>query len=483
MEFPDFDLSSCETKINENFDNLFPICRSITGNGVRKTLKILQEMCDFQIKEIASGTKCYDWTVPKEWNIVDAFVEDSTGKKVIDFKKNNLHIVNYSIPIDTTLTFQDLEKHLFTLPDLPNAIPYRTTYYKEDWGFCLTHEELQNLNKNETYHIKIDSTLEPGNLTYGEYVVKGTSDKEFLISTYCCHPSLANDNLSGPILWTYLLKELKSKKLNHSYRFIIVPETIGAIAYLSKNEEDMKKICGGFILTCVAGPGKSYDYKKTFLGEHLIDQTVYKIFKKNNSDFILHDFDINGSDETHYSAPYFRIPMGTICKKKYYEYDYYHTSLDNLDFINSKNLVETLKLHLEVIGEIDKISSNELEKNFEPKIKQNNNDENCYLSLNPYCEPMLSKRGLYPTIGGSIKQKAHDFEKEHLDRNYVIDHEASHSGSEIDAIGWLMFYGDGHTDLATISNKSGLSKALLEKTAKKLLNYKLLQIKNSGNNQ
>lgn len=462
-------------EVKDLFERLFPICRSITGNGVRQTLSILKKITDFKIEEIPSGTECYDWTVPKEWNIIDAYVEDSTGKKVIDFKKNNLHLVNYSIPIDEILSFQDLEKHLFTLPDLPDAIPYRTTYYKEDWGFCLTYEQFKYLNKNEKYHVKIDSSLKPGNLTYGEYVINGNSGKEFLISTYCCHPSLANDNLSGPILWTYLLKELKSKKLHHSYRFIIVPETIGAIAYLSKNEKEMQKITGGFILTCTAGPGKVYDYKQTFLGDHLVDQTVAKIFKNNETSFTLYPFDINGSDETHYSAPYFRIPMGTICRKKYYEYDYYHTSLDNLDFINPKNLIETLNLHLQIIDELENYLPNDINKNSKSIAKQNNED--CYLSLNPYCEPMLSKRGLYPTLGGSIKQKAYDFEKEHLDRNYVLNSEISHSGSEIDAIGWLMFYGDGNTSLDTISVKSGLSKSLLEKTSQKLLNYKLLQIK------
>jgi aminopeptidase-like protein len=472
-----------ENEIKELFETLFPICRSITGNGVRKTLSILKEITDFKIQEIPSGTECYDWIVPKEWNIVDAYIEDSTGKKIIDFQKNNLHVVNYSIPVDETISFEKLDKHLFSLPDLPNAIPYRTTYYKEDWGFCLTHEQLKNLNKNETYHVKIESTLKPGNLTYGEYIINGDSGKEFLISTYCCHPSLANDNLSGPILWTYLLKALKSKKLKHSYRFVIVPETIGAITYLSKNEKEMKKITGGFIITCTAGPGKFYDYKQTFHGNHLIDKVVTKMFEKKDIDFNLHPFDINGSDETQYSAPYFRIPMGTICRKKYYEYDYYHTSLDNLDFIDSKNLIETLNLHLDVIEEIENYSSEKIEffSNTHKQISNKNNE--FYISLNPYCEPMLSKRGLYPTIGGSIKQKAYDFEKEHLDRNYEIDPKANHSGSEIDAICWLMFYGDGNTDLDTISDKSGLSKSLLEKTAQKLLNYKLLQAKKGDGNQ
>ena len=208
---------------------LFPISRSITGNGVRKSLDILKQIVEFDVGEIPSGTKCYDWTVPDEWNIKDAFVEDESRNRIIDFQKNNLHVVNYSIPIDKWVSYEELESHLHTLPNMPDAIPYRTSYYKRDWGFCLTHNDFCKLKKDKKFHVAIDSSLESGSLTYGEYNLKGKSEKEFIFSSYCCHPSLANDNLSGMILWILLLKILKTSNLNHSYRFVLVPETIGAL--------------------------------------------------------------------------------------------------------------------------------------------------------------------------------------------------------------------------------------------------------------
>lgn len=455
---------------------LFPICRSITGDGVRQTLSILKGIADFDIKEIPSGTKCYDWTIPNEWNITDAYVEDSSGTKIIDFKKNNLHVVSYSIPIDETISYQELISHLHTLPDLPKAIPYRTSYYNENWGFCISYEDFQKLDKIEQYHVKIDSVLKPGNLTYGEFFIKGNSDKEFLFSTYCCHPSLGNDNLSGPILWALLLRSLQKRKTNYSYRFIIVPETIGAIGYLFQNETQMKQVTAGFILTCVAGPS-NFSYKSSYLGNHLIDKVVDTAFNKNGLDYTKYPFDVNGSDETHFSAPYFRIPVGTVCRDKYYEFDYYHTSLDNLDFISAKNLVESLKMYFSIINHLEDISINEIDnhntltESNRPKI-----DDVFYKSLNPYCEPMLSKRGLRPTIGGKLKQKAFNFKIKHEQRNYNISDELNdHPGNQIDAIAWLMFCGDGITSLKEISKKSKLELNLLENTAKKLVKNQLLE--------
>lgn len=432
---------------------LFPICRSITGNGVRQTLALLQEIADFKILEIPSGTTCYDWTVPDEWNISDAYIEDSRGRKIIDFKENNLHVVNYSVPIDKQMSFQELDKFLHTLPNLPEAIPYRTTYYNRTWGFCLSYKRWEQMDRNERYHVRIDATLSPGNLTLGEALIKGDSDQEFLISAYCCHPSLANDNLSGVVLWIFLLRALQRCHPRHSYRFIIVPETIGAIAYLSKNQEQMKKITGGLIPTTVAGPGK-FGYKHTFLGNHLIDRVVQKTFKELGEEYIAYPFHVNGSDESHYSAPYFRIPVGTICKDKYYEYDYYHTSFDDLNFISAENLVETLKIYL--------LTIEKLEMNL------------TYRSLNPYCEAMLSKRGLYPKIGGAIQQKAVSFNESHQDRKYKILEEGTIPGDDLDAIGWVMFYSDGNTSLLDISEKTEFPLKQLHRIAEILVKHKLL---------
>ncbi|MBI2857543.1 MAG: DUF4910 domain-containing protein [Chloroflexi bacterium] len=434
---------------------LFPICRSLTGDGVRETLARLRRVSEFEIKEIPSGTVCYDWVVPDEWNIREAYVEDSAGNRIIDFKNNNLHVLNYSIPVNRTMSFQELESHLYTLPQLPSAIPYRISYYSRNWGICLSHDQLGRMEKNGRYHVVIDSVLKPGKLTYGECLILGSSRQQFLISTYCCHPSLANDNLSGQVLWALLLRELKSMKTYHSYRFVIAPETIGAIAYLHQNERAMKGVTGGFVLTTVAGPGR-FGYKHTYLGGHLIDRVVHKTFSEAGIDYIPYPFDINGSDERQYSQPYFRIPIGTICKDKYYEYDYYHTSLDNLDFISAENLVETLRVYL---AAIEKLEMNRV-----------------YRSLNPQCEPMLGKRGLYPGISGHVKQPATDPERSHLAQDYSVSGGKSIKGVDLDAMLTVMFYSDGETSLLDMSEKTGLPMKDLFHNAETLRGHGLLEL-------
>ena len=456
---------------------LFPISRSITGNGVRKSLDILKQIVEFDIAEIPSGTKCYDWTVPDEWNIKDAFVEDESRNRIIDFQKSNLHVMNYSIPIDKWVSYEELESHLHTLPNMPDAIPYRTSYYKRDWGFCLTHNDFCKLKKDKKFHVVIDSSLKSGSLTYGECNLKGKSEKEFIFSSYCCHPSLANDNVSGMILWILLLKILKTSNLNHSYRFVLVPETIGAIAYLAKNEKNMKQVKGGYILTCVGGPSK-FSYKPTFLENSFVDNVVDESFKESNIDYTKYAFDVNGSDESQYSAPFFRIPIGTICKDKYYEFDYYHTSLDNLNFIKPKNIIDVLEIYLLVISKLEKMPVeliNNENKNFVKTEKESKRQT--IKSMNPYCAPMLSKRGLYPTIGGQIEQKAIDFKKNHRSRNYGnISEQKKHLGEEIDAISWIMFYADDMTTIKEISKKSGLSQELLQKASKILVTSGLIGV-------
>lgn len=451
-------LSSTDGLVQEAQDlleRLFPICRSLTGDGVRRTLATLQEIAEFEVKEIASGTSVYDWIIPDEWNIQAAYLESTTGERIVDFADCNLHVVNYSVPVDEVLSFDELEPHLHTLPDLPEAVPYRTTYYDRQWGFCLTHRQFSQLDREATYHAFIDSTLAPGGLTYGEVLLKGSSGTEFLISTYCCHPSLANDNLSGMVLWALLLRDLQRRgQTRHSYRFIIVPETIGAIAYLNQHEAEMKQIAGGFIPTTVAGPGP-FGFKHTFLGDHLIDRVVSLTFSEIGLSYVAYPFDVNGSDEAHYSAPYFRIPIGTISKDKYYEYDYYHTSLDNLDFIRAENLIESLKLYLSAIE----------------KLEHNRP----YHTLYPYSEPMLGKRGLYPKTGGTIKQRAVDLNKEHLQRAYTISGKSVIYGNELDAIRWLMFLGDGQTSLIDIAEKTGLPLEQLYETAEMLCSHGLME--------
>lgn len=442
--YVDIATKNLEKEINTLFKNLFPICRSLTGEGVKETFRILHAVADFDIKTIPSGTKCYDWKVPDEWNIKDAFIADEKGGRLIDFAQNNLHVVNYSAPIDRVVSFDELKPHIHTLPDLPNAIPYRTSYYSKNWGFCLAYQQFKKLNTRKKYRVYINASLKPGVLAYGERVLSGKSGKEFLISTYCCHPSLANDNLSGQVLWTLLLRELAKKKMRHSYRFVISPESIGAIAYLSKNEKAMKKISGGFVITTVAGPGK-FGYKHTFLKNHPIDRAVDFAFLRREINYIKYPFEITGSDEKHFSAPYFRIPVGTICKDKYYEYDYYHTSLDNLSFIKAKYLLQTLQLYLSAI------------ENLEMNVT--------YKSLSPYSEPHLGKRGLYPALGGFQKTKGSTKTQQDI-------------ANELDAIRWIMFLSDGETSLFDVAHRSGISLSSLHEAAKKLQRHKLLKITN-----
>lgn len=431
---------------------LFPICRSLTGDGVRETLARLREVVDFDVHEVPSGTRCYDWEVPLEWNIKNAFILDEDGNVVIDFKNNNLHVVNYSIPIDQVITFKQLDEHLHSMPELPDAIPYRTSYYNKNWGFCLSERQRRSLDRNKKYHVKIDSTLAEGSLSYGEGVIRGKRNKEYLISSYCCHPSMANDSLSGIILWTLLLRDLKDKGTVNNYRFVIAPETIGTIAYLSRNEALMKNVSGGFVITTVGGPG-DFGYKETFKSNSLIDRVAMRTFAEEGITPIVYPFDINGSDEARYSSPFFRIPVGTISKDKYYEYDYYHTSLDSLDFVKAEALVESLALYTLVIQKLELDSK--------------------YISLHPYCEPMLGKRGLYPTIGGQIHQKV---PKAHESRVYSISSKEGITGRDLDAIKWLMFYSDGDHSLMDIAELSGLNIACLGKAASILTEHKLLRM-------
>jgi aminopeptidase-like protein len=363
---------------------LFPICRSITGDGVRKTLKIIQrELPDLKIFEIPSGTKAFDWTVPKEWNIHDAYVIDPKGKKIIDFQKSNLHVVGYSVPVDKEVSFDELQNHLFSLPDQPDAIPYITSYYKEMWGFCLTHNQ-RKLLRPGNYKVCIDSTLTNGSLTYGELKFEGKSDKEIFLSTYICHPSMANNELSGPVVTTYLAKWIREQKeRNYSYRIIFIPETIGSIVYLSQNFEIMKnRIIAGFNVTCV-GDDRNYSFLASRYGRSKADQVAQHVLKNMHPDFLSYSFMDRGSDERQFCSPGIDLPVVSIMRSKYGEYPEYHTSLDNLDFVSPGGLYgsyEVLQLCIACI------------------------EHNETLKVNVLCEPQLSKRGLYPTISTKESQ-------------------------------------------------------------------------------
>jgi aminopeptidase-like protein len=369
-------------QVTELFADLYPITRSLTGDGVRQTLNRLSDVTPLSIQSVPSGKSVYDWEVPPEWNIRDAYIADSSGERVVDFKENNIHIVNYSVPVDKEIEFDELQDHLHTLPEMPDAIPYRTTYYERNWGFCLRHNTLETMDEDETYHVYIDSDIDPnGELTYADAKIEGKSDQEYIISTYCCHPSLANDNLSGLVLAALLFNHLRERSTYHSYRLIIVPETIGTISYLQQNEHKMKSVNGGYVITTVAGPG-SFDYKASFKGDHPVDKAARWALADDK--YEEHAFAPTGSDERQYSTPGFRIPTGTIAKDKYYEYDAYHTSKDDLSFISSKALLATLDRYIQALDLLEK--------------------NRAYDRVDPHCEFKLDRHNLHPTTGGQKKQ-------------------------------------------------------------------------------
>jgi len=357
---------------------LFPICRSITGDGFRQSLAILSEHIPrLKIIEVPTGTKCFDWEVPKEWNIRDAYIVAPNGEKFCELKKSNLHILGYSAPINKTVSLAELEEHLYSLPDQPDAIPYITSYYKERWGFCISQNDRDCLEDGE-YRVFIDSELSNGSLTYGELIIPGESDEEIFISSYLCHPSMANNELSGPVVTTFLAKWVEALQgRKYTYRIVIIPETIGSIVYLSRNHEDMKKsVIAGFNVTCI-GDDRAYSYLPSRDGRTISDKVALHVLENTHPDFVRYSFLDRGSDERQYCSPGVDLPVCSVMRTKYGRYPEYHTSLDDLALISPAGLYggfEVLRKALECL-EIDET-----------------------LSTTVLCEPQLGKRGLYPTI-------------------------------------------------------------------------------------
>lgn len=424
-------------EIEEYLIRLFPLCRSITGEPNRKTLKILQEIIPLTIHEVPSGSKVFDWIIPDEWKISSAWIEDQEGKRIVDFNDNNLHVVSYSMPINKTMHWQELKPHIHFHPSLPNAIPYRTSYFDQDWGFCVTNEQYEELSKNCTpLNVFIDSELKPGSLSYGEYLIKGHSSREVLLSCYICHPSMANDSLSGVLLTAFLARCISiQKNLNWSYRIVFVPETIGAVTYCALNQRQIKEIDIGLVITTVGGPG-DFGYKQTWNPDHWLNELVESILEKNCNSFKKYPFDIHGSDERQYSSQGFRVNSATICKDKYYEYSEYHSSLDNLNFVSAKNIERSLNLYIDLIYRLESLEF--------------------YKSEQPNCENMLSKHNLYPALGG-----AQSFGKE--------------AYSETDLVLWILFLSDGKTPLFKILKDLDISKSQLNYILQKLVDLGLLR--------
>lgn len=413
---------------------LYPICRSITGNGVRQSLRLLQEHIPLTIHEVPTGTPVFDWSVPKEWNIRDAYVKNARGEKIIDFQQSNLHVVNYSTPMAGRMPLTTLKEHLFSLPDQPYTIPYRTSYYREEWGFCLPHAALAQLEEGD-YEVYIDSSLTDGHLTYGELILPGASAETVLISCHCCHPSLCNDNLSGMVLSTYLAKRLLAADgaRRYTYRFLFIPGTIGSITWLALHEQAAALIKHGLVVACVGDAG-ALTYKKSRQGDAEIDRAVMHYLAHRQQPYTVVDFSPFGYDERQYCSPGFNLAVGSLTRTPHGRFAEYHTSDDNLQFVQATALADSLAAYLAVI--------NILEQN------------HTYVSLNPKGEPQLGKRGLYSAFGGKKDSKA----------------------SEL-AMLWVLNYADGSHTLLDIAEKSGYPFQLIADVASTLAGHGLLEKK------
>ena len=357
---------------------LYPINRSITGDGVRRSLDVLQEHIPIDVHEVPTGTSVLDWVIPKEWNITDAFIVDlDTNEKVVDFKKHNLHIVGYSIPVDQIYSFEELDEHLFTIEEQPDAIPYVTSYYKEFWGFCLTFNSYKKLNRHSKFHVVINSDLSDGSLTYADLVIPGQTDEEIFISTYICHPSMVNNELSGMVVSTFLAKWMLEKKQHrYTYRFVFVPETIGAITYLHYHLAHLKeKVIGGFNISCVGDEG-IFSYLPSRYGNNLSDKIAQHVLGHSGS-YRKYSFLDRGSDERQYCAPGVDLPICSILRSKFGEYSEYHTSLDNFDLVTERGLTDSFEMYRKCL-ELFEV--------------------NCKPMIQVIGEPQLGKRGLYPLI-------------------------------------------------------------------------------------
>lgn len=427
--FQSWDAAGEGAQLFERVAALYPICRSITGDGVRRSLRLLQAQTGLSLHEVPTGTQVFDWTVPREWNVRDAYIKNSKEEKIVDFQNSSLHVLNYSVPVRKKVRLAELRGHLFTLPDRPDWIPYRTSYYKENWGFCITHQQLQDL-KDEEYEVCIEATLEAGHLTYGELRLQGETDKEVLISCHCCHPSLCNDNLSGMTVAARLAQILGNVPRRYSYRFLWIPGTIGSITWLATHEAVIPHIKHGLVLSCLGDPGR-FTYKKSRRGAAEIDRVVEHLLRSSGRDFEVVEFSPYGYDERQYCSPGVNLPVGCFMRTPNGRYPEYHTSADNLDLVRPAALADSLLAILRVV--------HVLENNYR------------FLNLYPRGEPQLGRRGLYRQTGGT-----------------------NSSGFE-EAILWVLNFSDGEHSLLDIADRSTLNFMRLSEAAELLLDKGLLR--------
>lgn len=410
--------------------DLFPICRSITGNGLRETLRRLQALVPLEIREVASGTKVLDWTVPPEWNIRDAYIKNSRGERVVDFRRHNLHVVNYSAPVRKTMSLEELRPHLFSLPDQPDAIPYRTAYYERTWGFCLSHRQLHALPA-DTYEVCIDATLEPGHLSYGELYLRGASRDEVLISCHSCHPSLANDNLSGVVVAAYLARHVEQlAERRYSYRFLFIPGTIGSITWLARNPRVVPHVRHGLVLAGLGDSGILH-YKRSRRGDAEIDRAAAHVLQHAGAPHEIADFSPYGYDERQYCSPGFDLAVGCLSRTPYAQYLEYHTSGDNLDFVRADALADSLATCRRIVAVLEGNAA--------------------YRNLNPKGEPQLGRRGLYRAMGGGSEGRVDEL-----------------------AVLWVLNASDGNASLLDIADRSGISFPAIRRAATLLAAHDLL---------
>ena len=408
---------------------IYPICRSITGNGVRETLHEICAHIKIEVHEVPTGTTVFDWTIPREWNIRDAYIKDARGEKIVDFSRSNLHVMSYSVPVRRRVSLAELKEHLHTLPDQPDLIPYRTSYYAENWGFCMAHRQFETL-RDATYEVLIDSSLEDGFLTYGEYLHKGETEDEFLLSAHVCHPSLANDNCSGVALLTHLAKRMAGLRTRYSYRFLFAPGTIGAITWLARNEDKSQRIKHGLVISMV-GDGGGPTYKKSRRGNAKIDRAIVQVLRHSGLTPTILDFFPYGYDERQYCSPGFNLPVGLFQRSRFGEISQYHTSADNLDFIRPEHLAQSYRLIAETLHVIE--------------------NDAVYCNTMPKCEPQLGRRGLYGAIGGAKDIAAANM-----------------------AMLWILNLSDGTHSLLDIANRAELPFTIVCRTAQLLQQHGLL---------
>ena len=416
---------------------LFPICRAATGSGVRDTLARIQERVPLPVHEVPTDTRVFDWRVPQEWNIRDAYIADTTGRRVVDFRVSNLHEVSNSVPVHETMRWSDLRAHLHTLPQHPDWVPFRTAYFEDGWGFCLAHRVYEELEArgDEPFEVCIDSSLEDGALTYGELLLPGTSEAKVLFSTHVCHPSLANDNLTGIVVATALTSLLAGRERRYSYRFVFVPATIGAIAWLSLNQDRLDRIKAGLVLALLSHPG-GVTYKKSRRGDTLVDNVFEHLLSDTEGARCL-DFSPIGYDERQFCSPGLDLPMGCLMRTPNGQYPEYHTSADDLELVSPEAVVDSLRLCLDAVSVLE--------------------GNACYLNRQPFGEPQLGRRGLYRAHGRQAG---------------TADLQA--------AMPWVLNQSDGSHSLLDIAQRGGIEFGLVRQAADKLSAHELLSLATGG---